>query len=717
MNNDFNLKDEYMGELYKLLDLYLLKYFLKEEIYKTKGINKYKGLAITPDDVKIALNLNVIDTNTSDVISTTLKIKAQLENIRTLFSNKKTNSKLDEICNLFNLDYFEKMMILFGISSLIDQKYHKIYGYLNDNMTKKTATIGLFFSVLEVDDINKVKIIRKLRGNNNFTKFILDYNFGKIDIPLYDKEIKITSRIENYIFNVNEIDYSIKHSSEIFYFNDDIDIYIGDKVVIEETLKSISNYYYSNNSITKPLYIKITGILGSGRKHLAKYISQKLERNLLIVDFLGFNQNEDFYEIINSIIREAVLKEAIIAIENYNLISEKKYMKNISVDKFFSNLELFSEPIFLITSSINDIKNKRMENTIVNVNLDYPNSENKILLWKYYSSKFKVNNVNAQELSNKFNITPLQIKNTIIEFRNKSIIQENKNISIYDATYRQIENMLVDLAVKIKCFYTWKDIVLPNDTIEILTDVCNQVKFKNKVLKEWGFGDKIPYGKGVSLICSGPPGTGKTMSAQVIASELNLELYKIDLSKIISKYIGETEKNLNKLFDEAKNSSSILFFDESDAIFGKRTSVKDSKDRYSNIEVSYLLQKIEEYEGITILATNYLKNIDKAFLRRINYIISFPFPDEKARKQIWKKTFPDKSKKSDDIDFEFLANTFEISGGNIKNIVLNSAYLAAAENSSISMKHIIRSTKYELQKIDKLLLKEDLKEYSYLLDK
>mgnify|MGYP000390943084 CR=1 FL=1 len=191
------------------------------------------------------------------------------------------------------------------------------------------------------------------------------------------------------------------------------------------------------------------------------------------------------------------------------------------------------------------------------------------------------------------------------------------------------------------------------------------------------------------------------MAAQVIANELKLDLYKIDLSNVVSKYIGETEKNLEKVFTEAETSNAILFFDECDALFGKRTEISDAHDRYANLEVSFLLQKIEEYDGIVILATNLRGNMDDAFIRRIRFIIDFPFPDMESRKQIWCKSFPNKAPCSDDIDYELLARKIKLSGGNIKNIVLNAAFNASDDNDAIRMRHILLSTKAEYQKIGK----------------
>jgi len=191
------------------------------------------------------------------------------------------------------------------------------------------------------------------------------------------------------------------------------------------------------------------------------------------------------------------------------------------------------------------------------------------------------------------------------------------------------------------------------------------------------------------------------MAAGIIAHELELDLYRIELSRIVSKYIGETEKNLAQIFDAAEGAGVILFFDEADALFGKRTEVKDAHDRYANIEVSYLLQRIEEYNGLVILASNFRRNIDEAFLRRMHFIVEFPFPDEKMRKEIWKKVFPEEAPLAKNIDFGFLAKNFKLSGGNIRNVALAGAFWATENSGQITMEHLLQGVKREYQKMGK----------------
>ena len=237
------------------------------------------------------------------------------------------------------------------------------------------------------------------------------------------------------------------------------------------------------------------------------------------------------------------------------------------------------------------------------------------------------------------------------------------------------------------------------------------VQHRHIVYTQWGFEQRLSLGKGLKALFAGPSGTGKTMTAEVLARELGLDLYKIDLSTVVSKYIGETEKNLDRIFRAAQSSNAILFFDEADALFGKRSEVKDAHDRYANIEVAYLLQKIEEYDGFVILATNLILNIDEAFKRRMNYTVEFPFPDERHRELLWHAMFPPETPLGDDLDFPFLARQFALSGGNIKNAALSAAFLAAAEGSVVRMRHLIQAVAREWQKLGKLPSVADFKQY------
>jgi SpoVK/Ycf46/Vps4 family AAA+-type ATPase len=282
---------------------------------------------------------------------------------------------------------------------------------------------------------------------------------------------------------------------------------------------------------------------------------------------------------------------------------------------------------------------------------------------------------------------------------------------LYAACRAQSSGKLASLADKIRTTYSWGDIVLPPDQVRQLREICVQVHHRSTVLEQWGFDRHLAMGKGVNVLFAGPSGTGKTMAAEIIAADLGLELFKIDLAMMVSKYIGETEKNLDKVFTAAREANAILFFDEADAIFGKRSEVKDAHDRYANVEVGYLLQKMESYDGIVVLATNLRKNLDEAFIRRLHTTIDFPFPEEPDRLRIWHKVFPAAAPLADDVDLGFVARQFKLAGGNIRNIALLAAYLAAEGGGSIAMSHLVHATRREYQKLGKLLTEADFGPY------
>jgi SpoVK/Ycf46/Vps4 family AAA+-type ATPase len=294
---------------------------------------------------------------------------------------------------------------------------------------------------------------------------------------------------------------------------------------------------------------------------------------------------------------------------------------------------------------------------------------------------------------------------------------------LHTACRLQSNRKLATLARKITPHYTWGDIVLPPDRLQQLREICNQLKYRARVYDEWGFDRKLSLGKGLNVLFAGPSGTGKTMAAEIMAGELGLDLYKIDLATVVSKYIGETEKNLARIFGEAETSNAILFFDEADALFGKRSEVRDSHDRYANIEISYLLQRMEEYDGVAILATNLHKNMDEAFVRRMHFTVEFPFPDQTHRLRIWEKIWPAETPRAPGLDLDFMARRFEIAGGSIRNIALAAAFLAADECAAhssegegcgqvVGMSHLIRATQREYQKMGKVVVDGEFGEYA-----
>jgi len=271
--------------------------------------------------------------------------------------------------------------------------------------------------------------------------------------------------------------------------------------------------------------------------------------------------------------------------------------------------------------------------------------------------------------------------------------------ALWDAGRIQARTRMEDLAQRIEPLARWEDLVLPASDKALLRQIASHVKHRSTVYETWGFAALSSRGLSISALFAGASGTGKTMAAEVLANELRLDLYRIDLSSVVSKYIGETEKNLRRVFDAAEDGGAILFFDEADALFGKRSQVKDSHDRYANIEVNYLLQRMESYRGLAVLATNMRNAMDPAFLRRIRFAVNFPFPEFAQRAEIWQRVFPGKTP-TEQLDLQMLAE-LPIAGGNIRNIAMNAAFHAAEVGTPVRMSHLAQAARYEFVKMEK----------------
>ena len=337
-------------------------------------------------------------------------------------------------------------------------------------------------------------------------------------------------------------------------------------------------------------------------------------------------------------------------------------------------------------------------------------------LWHDQLADDGIDDATLDAVAGKFKLGITEIEKAVEAARGSARWRSASNPAVneadlYAAARAQSTPILNNLARKVTPHYAWDDIVLAPDPLQQLREIAGMVEHRHTVYEVWGFERKLAMGKGILSLFAGPSGTGKTMAADIIAGVLGLDMYKIDLSGIVSKYIGETEKNLSTIFSEAESSNSILFFDEADALFGKRSEVKDAHDRYANIETAYLLQRMEEYSGPVILSTNLKMNLDEAFLRRLHFVIDFPMPEEPERRRIWSGTVPAQAPRGEELDFDFLARQFKISGGNIRNIVLSAAFLAAADEGTLCMRHLIRATRREYQKLGKMVTEAEFGPY------
>ena len=672
---------------------------------------------------------------------------------------------LNILCNSFeekisNRKFFSADSPLFKFKILNFEDEFLSNGVYNIN---KYYGLNSFSRVIKVDDYIINYIIDILQDPIDpkikpFIDFVLKNDVKNID----EDNVLDTHYPNNYYINKNILQNNLKSSINITSNNslcDDKDTY----TVLKEKLKNIIEYCSQVTSTAKNdgyiFYLK--GEKGIGRKTIIKSIvCNVIEKSLIIMNvsyfLMSLNYSSmNFEDLILFFIRQSILCDALIYMDNYDeffygynsLIKEQYDDRNSDrlddfknqylILLFIKKLKEFKTKILFLSGEKSwHISKSLFEIFGYEIIINFPklNYDERKLIWKKYFAEYKIKEIDdltLNSLANKFDFTPKQIKNAIVHAINEEISLQKEKISdsidlpflsknfikeLHHGCHIQSNENLSSLANKLIVRHNIEEIVLPPEKKSQLFEILNYVKYKEQIFTNWGFDKKVSLGKGLNILFSGQSGTGKTMAAEIIANELDMEIYKIDLANIVSKYIGETEKKLDRLFKEAKTSNAILFFDEADALFGKRSEVKDAHDRYANIETNYLLQKLEEHREIVILASNLTNNMDNAFIRRINFRIDFPFPDEYNRLNIWKKMFPSFSPVGPDVDYIFLSKQFEITGGAIKNIALGSAFFAAAEKSDfINMKHIIIAVKREYEKMGRPIVKSEFGEYSNLL--
>ena len=419
--------------------------------------------------------------------------------------------------------------------------------------------------------------------------------------------------------------------------------------------------------------------------------------------------------------RECILTGACICLNELSYREDEK-------DKFFGYMDLafgmfLRQKLTVFTVSKEKLPMKQItDQDFAQLELPTPSYSEREEVWKYYAKGYTLNSdVDLGELSTKFLFTPGKIRDALHQGR--SLASMSKFIDIprsilFQSCNNQMSHELTQKATRIPAKFGWNDIVMNADQRLALKNACDQLVFRKKVYEEWDYIKKYPYGRGLSVLLFGAPGTGKSMCAQVIAHEMNLELYRVDLSKVVDKYVGETEKAISMIFREAKKCNVVLFFDECDTLFAKRSDDGGSNQSSNNNKTALLLQEVEAYDGVSVLATNYKHNIDPAFFRRMKFIVEFQFPDPDTREMLWKTTIPKTTPLAEDVDIRFLAERFEFVGGNIKNCILNAAFLAAADpeaEGEVHMKHYLQAIKYEFVKTGKVFTRADFEPYASLV--
>lgn len=631
------------------------------------------------------------------------------------------NSRFAWLQQAFELSAFELDILLIALAPEIDLKYERLYAYLQDDVTRKRPTLDLALNLLSSSPVTKLEKYNYFTADAPLLQHGLLHLLSdsrQLPAPLLSHYLKLDPQIIRFLLGQQGLDERLasfcrfllpKTTPANLHISKEIQQTLAILVSLARNRHQSLKFYFSGSQKTL-------------KRRTAEALAEKAGVPLLIADLvLASAEKVNWQSTLKLLFREARFQDALLYLEGVDTLRTQEQYS--SCEYLFDQLAEY--PGVAILSGVQPwFPSEHQPLGVINVAFALPDFAKRRRHWQQNLAAvgMQMTEDDLDALAERFRLTTDQITDAVATAYNQAFwdmtaqslqefpAEESMQLTtdhLFAAARGQSGHQLAALAKKIEPKYVWDNIVLLPDQLEQLQDICNQAKYQHLVYEQWGFANKLSLGKGLNVLFSGLPGTGKTMAAEIIANDLQLDLYKIDLSQVVSKYIGETEKNLERIFTAAENTNAILLFDEADAIFGKRSEVKDAHDRYANLEVAYLLQKMEEYQGITILTTNLRQNLDDAFTRRIRFIVEFPFPEEEYRLQIWQRIFPQEIPLAQEVDLSLLARKFKLAGGNIRNIALAAAFLAAQQGQSVGMLHLLKATKREFQKMGRLVSEEE----------
>jgi hypothetical protein len=610
------------------------------------------------------------------------------------------DTPLYDLALIFGLSALDLDILLMSLAPELDRRYERLYGYLQDDVSLRRMTVNLAMNLLGATLEQRFAVWQRLIPGAPLRRF------GLIDVqadntrpnsPVLAAHLRVDSRIVGFVLGENTPDERVKRA--VTSIQDDMpEICVPDDVI--EPIRS------ALNAGECPMMLFI-GLDEVAKRQTAAALCQDSGLPLLHLDAAALAALEPNLPLSvgwRLALREAYLSRAALVVSGWkHLLDEQENARG----DVWTSLREYGLPVFISALETWEPRELVRDRRLLRVKFDIPDypARRTYLQRLLDDHRVPLDASAADEISTKYRFTRAQmarVVQTALDFA----VTHGRPVALQDlyaAAHAHSSLRLGHLAKRVEPRYGWDDLILPPDQLQQLREMTDRARQAYRVHEEWGFGRKVAPNQGVSALFAGESGTGKTMSAEVIARELGLVMYQIDLSAVVSKYIGETEKNLSVIFAEAQSSNAILFFDEADALFGKRSEVKDAHDRYANIETAYLLQQIDNYDGIAILATNLRQNLDEAFTRRLDFVVDFPFPDVEYRTRLWAAHFPDEAPLSSEVNLGELAERYRLSGGNIRNAALASAYLAAGDGGVITMRHVRQAVRREHQKMGRLL--------------
>jgi AAA+ superfamily predicted ATPase len=622
-----------------------------------------------------------------------------------------------EVCKRFSLDRFSYHILILALAPEVDLNFQRMFSYLLNDVTKKRPTVHLALELLSSDDTDRRAGRRAFAADAPailYNLVHLEPAKGGLETSLLLREFKMPERMVQWLLGTAELAPAMRRYAKIEEHEPAFDDLVFDKrgtIRVAALGEYMKRLHRAEGEHATPLVV-LTGDEGVGKRTVAGRLAACLETKLLVVDLGGTAIPMARRDVaFRDIAREARLHQTSLCLSGF----ESELVKNgvIPALPYLFTIARMVPGVAVVSSANDDIGlNGAGEGFATRMRLEVPEAFGRLDLWTRLLELTAAPispEVDLRGFSLKYGFTAGALERVLISSHEEAMVRSGNTEAMIagedldNASRVQLGQGLSGVATRVRRTAKWADVILPEEIVETLQEIIRHAKFRNQVFHDWGFEQKMTSGKGLSALFSGPPGTGKTMVAGVIAAELEMDLYRVDLSQVVSKYVGETEKNLSSVFQSAAGNQFIILFDEADSLFAKRTEVKSSVDRYANLEVNYLLQKMEDYTGICILTTNFEKSIDDAFKRRINFRIDFPFPEPEDRERLWRVHIPKEAPVEGALELEWLSEKYELSGGNIKNAVLRAAFRAAENGRAICTEDFEYAAERESRELGKLV--------------
>jgi hypothetical protein len=606
---------------------------------------------------------------------------------------------LSWLCATRGLDDLDRAILLVALAPDVDLRYERLYAYLQDDVTRRRPTVDLALNLVTAGPEEKLEARARFGPDaplvvHGLVTLVADP--GQLP-PLLAHVVRPDERVVSFLLGSPGLDPRLAGWCRVTRRAPALDCL----AVEPETLDALARAIDRARS-GRPFRLHLHGPAGHPGSDVAEMVAATLGLPLLAADVAaGLADGVEPATGARLVATEAELRGAALLVDGVDAWwAAQPWSRAVS-----QLIEERDGPTILCGTSAWPAG--RWPEGLISLHLPVPGVPLRLQRWRAALGRRggALPPADLDTLAARYRLTPGQIDDAVTMAVAASADDPKGPTGerVAAAARAQSGADLASLARRVEPVHRWAELVLPEDSVAQLRELCDRVAGRHVVLDEWGFGERLSLGRGVNALFAGPSGTGKTMAADIVAGELGLDLFKVDLAGVVSKYIGETEKNLDRIFRAAEGASAILFFDEADALFGRRSEVRDSHDRYANVEVSYLLQKMEEHDGVAILATNLRQNLDESFVRRLTFTVHFPFPDEADRRRIWTGIWPSAVPLGSDVDLDVLAARFKLSGGNIRNVALHAAYLAASDGETVEMPHLLRAVRREYQKLGKAL--------------